>query len=116
MSKLKGLIHFAFAASLISGAANAQAPTLYMIVDNNLRDLSRGMMCNYVFGSARNIQVDAYDLSQSMSLISARYDYRCGDSTYSDTVYLAFSNGSRTCHAYAFDGKRCSMDGRVVAR
>ncbi|WP_073977718.1 hypothetical protein [Erythrobacter donghaensis] len=104
----------AIAAALITlGIAQpAAAQTNEQFADSQLRELVRvdGWACSYVNWSARNVQIIASDAVRVV--VAARYDYRCGDDTLSDTVYMSFSNGIRTCSAYRSFGKACSLDGR----
>ena len=93
---------------IIPAGAHAQA-TWESVADANLRHIS--MACNYVYNSTRNAEV--IESNDTTAVISARYDYRCGDSTLSDTVYMTFRNGERTCHAFAFYNQHCTMDGDV---
>jgi hypothetical protein len=100
------------AALIMLGIAQpASAQTNEQFADSQLRELVRsdGWACSYVIGSARNVQIIASDAVRVV--VAARYDYRCGDDTLSDTVYMAFSNGIRTCSAYRSFGKACSLDG-----
>lgn len=85
-------------------------------LEPHLRDLAvnGGMagpwVCAYVLNSVRNATV-LYSGTEGM-VVSARYDYRCGDSTDSDTIYLTFRNGSRTCDAYRSLSTYCTLYGR----
>ena len=73
------------------------------------------MQCRYVSGSVRNVSIVDYDNSVGTAVVSARYDFRCGDTTYSDTASLAYYNGQLTCRAYAWYGERCTLGGDVVS-
>jgi hypothetical protein len=110
-------LHFLFGLALLTssvGQANARGQSEESwdsIMERNLRDLSQKMLCNYVYNSVRNITLLEYNASENASVVSARYDYRCGDSTSSDTIYITFRNGMRPCVAYAFYNKYCTLSG-----
>ena len=73
-------------------------------------DSANWAMSKYVWDSIRNINV--IDRTDTAIILSARYDYRMGDSTFSDTAYFAFSNGNLYCMAYAFNNEYCSIYGK----
>jgi hypothetical protein len=71
---------------------------------------SKGWVSTYVHDSIRSITV--IDSSRDAIILSARYDFRIGDSTFSDTAYFAFSDGRLFCLAYKFDGETSTTYGK----
>jgi hypothetical protein len=75
-----------------------------------LQSDSKTWLSNYVWDSIRSIDVLAE--TDSSIVFYARYDYRLGDTTFSDTAYFGFSNGRLYCLAYAFNGEYCTLYGK----
>ena len=93
--------------------AKAQTYSWTDMAEKHLRDL--GMLCSYVYGSARDVSVIEQDNNAKITLISVRYDYRCEDKyTKSDTAYFSLSEGgwTRICYAFEFYNDRCTLYGR----
>ena len=100
------------AALLLATSATAQDEALPDILERHLVQLEKSWAASlYIRRSVRNIQILEYSRSDNASVISARYDYRMGDSTASDTVYITFRDGYRTCVAYRFYNKYCTLTG-----
>lgn len=115
---MKYLSYFvAFSALFHAGFASARSLTWLEVADSALQGQSRysGWACQYVIGSARAVTILERDNEADYTLISVRYDYRCGDSTLSDTAYMSFKNVSTditiTCADYAVQNGRCTIDG-----
>ena len=99
-------------ATLFATSASAQDDEWPAILERQLIQLEDSWAASlYIRRSVRNIQVLEYSRSENASVVSARYDYRMGDSTASDTVYIAFRDGLRTCVAYRFYNKYCTLNG-----
>lgn len=112
MTKFKFLPALAALPFLACAVPASAQVTWYDVAESSLS--TAPMMCRYISGSVRNVAVLDYDNTIGTAVISARYDFRCGDNTYSDTAYMAYYNGQLTCRAYAWNGERCSLAGDVI--
>ena len=97
-------------ASLLFSVGPAMAQDTRSDLQAWLQHDSKTWMSSYVWDSIRSITV--VNRSSQAIVFSARYDYRIGDTTFSDTAYFGFSNGKLYCLAYVFNGEYCSLYGK----
>lgn len=115
----KLILSFCFIVSVLFGssATYARSMTWLEVAEGNLyRQSGYGnWTCRYVVGSARGVSILERDNAADYTLISVRYDYRCGDSTLSDTAYMSFKNVTTdimiTCIDYKSQSGACTIDG-----
>lgn len=96
--------------SLLAAPAKAQSEWI-PVLESHLSALEDTWPLSiYVRRSVRNVRI--VDAIPGSVVVSARYDYRTGDSTLSDTVYMTFNeSGQRICVAYRFYNRYCTIYG-----